>query len=68
LAKQSVLSFWLGDFARTQSAATSALEIGAAIGDARSQALALSRLGALVFLCVARGPGARAGFRFTGCW
>jgi predicted ATPase/DNA-binding NarL/FixJ family response regulator len=50
LAKLSVLSFWLGDFARTQSSATSALEIGAAIGDTRSQALALSRLGALVIL------------------
>ncbi|MFZ0043577.1 MAG: LuxR C-terminal-related transcriptional regulator [Solirubrobacteraceae bacterium] len=50
LAKLSVLSFWLGDFARTQSAATSALEMGAAIGDTRSQALALSRLGALVIL------------------
>jgi predicted ATPase/DNA-binding CsgD family transcriptional regulator len=50
LAKLSVLSFWLGDFARTQSSATSALEMGAAIGDTRSQALALSRLGALVIL------------------
>jgi predicted ATPase/DNA-binding CsgD family transcriptional regulator len=50
LAKFSVLSFWLGDFARTQSAATSALEMGAEIGDTRSQALALSRLGALVIL------------------
>jgi predicted ATPase/DNA-binding NarL/FixJ family response regulator len=50
LAKLSVLSFWLGDFARTQSAATSALEMGAATGDSRSQALALSRLGALVIL------------------
>ena len=50
LAKLSVLSFWLGDFARTQSAATSALEMGAATGDTRSQALALSRLGALVIL------------------
>ncbi len=50
LAKLSVLSFWLGDFARTQSSATSALDMGAAIGDTRSQALALSRLGALVIL------------------
>ena len=50
LAKLSVLSFWLGDFTRTQSAATSALEMGAATGDTRSQALALSRLGALVIL------------------
>jgi predicted ATPase/DNA-binding CsgD family transcriptional regulator len=50
LAKLSVLSFWLGDFDRTQSAATSALEMGAAMGDTRSQALALSRLGALVIL------------------
>ncbi len=50
LAKLPVLSFWLGDFARTQSSATSALEMGAAIGDIRSQALALSRLGALVIL------------------
>ena len=50
LAKLSVLSFWLGDFARTQSAATSALEMGAAMGDTRSQAVALSRLGALVIL------------------
>jgi predicted ATPase/DNA-binding NarL/FixJ family response regulator len=50
LAKLSVLSFWLGDFARTQSAAASALEMGAATGDTRSQALALSRLGALVIL------------------
>ncbi len=50
LAKLSQLSFWLGDFARTQSSATSALEIGMAIGDARSQALALSQLGALVIL------------------
>ncbi|HZZ54751.1 MAG TPA: hypothetical protein VFE26_10765, partial [Trebonia sp.] len=50
LAKLSVLSFWLGDFARTQSAATAALDMGAATGDIRSQALALSRLGALVIL------------------
>jgi predicted ATPase/DNA-binding CsgD family transcriptional regulator len=50
LAKLSVLSFWLGDFARTQSTATSALEMSTAIGDTRSQALALSRLGALVIL------------------
>jgi len=55
LAKLSVLSFWLGDFARTQSSATSATEMGAAIGDTRSQALALSRLGALVILS---DPGA----------
>ena len=46
----SILSFWLGDFARTHSAATSAVEMGAATGDTRSQALALSRLGALVIL------------------
>jgi hypothetical protein len=50
LAKLSILSFWLGDFARTQSSATSALEMGATIGDTRSQAFALSRLGALVIL------------------
>jgi predicted ATPase/DNA-binding CsgD family transcriptional regulator len=50
LAKLSILSFWLGDFARTQSSATSATEMGAAIGDTRSQAFALSRLGALVIL------------------
>jgi len=50
LATLSVLSFWLGDFARTRSCATSALEMGASIGDTRSQALALSRLGALVIL------------------
>jgi predicted ATPase/DNA-binding CsgD family transcriptional regulator len=50
LAKLSLLSFWLGDFARTQSAATSALEMGAATGDTRSQALALGQLGALVIL------------------
>lgn len=50
LAKLSVLSFWRGDFARTQSSATSALDMGAAIDDTRSQALALSRLGALVIL------------------
>jgi predicted ATPase/DNA-binding CsgD family transcriptional regulator len=50
LARLSVLSFWLGDFARTRSAATAAIEMGAAVGDTRSQALALSRLGALVIL------------------
>jgi predicted ATPase/DNA-binding CsgD family transcriptional regulator len=50
LARLSLLSFWLGDFARTQSSATAALEMGAAIGDPRSQALALSQLGALVIL------------------
>jgi predicted ATPase/DNA-binding CsgD family transcriptional regulator len=50
LAKLSLLSFWLGDFARTQSAATSAREMGAALGDTRSQALALGQLGALVIL------------------
>ena len=55
LAKLSLLSFWLGDFARTQSSATSALEMGAAIGDTRSQALALGQLGALVILS---DPGA----------
>jgi predicted ATPase/DNA-binding CsgD family transcriptional regulator len=50
LAKLSLLSFWLGDFARTRSSATSALEMGTAIGDTRSQALALGQLGALVIL------------------
>jgi predicted ATPase/DNA-binding CsgD family transcriptional regulator len=50
LAKLSVLSFWLGDWARTQSAATEAIDLGGALGDTRSQALALSRLGALVIL------------------
>jgi predicted ATPase/DNA-binding NarL/FixJ family response regulator len=54
LATLSVLSFWLGDFARTRSCATSALAMGAAIGDTRSQALALSRLGALVILSDSR--------------
>jgi len=50
LAKLSILSFWLGDWARTQSSATAAVDMGAAMGDTRSQALALSRLGALVIL------------------
>jgi predicted ATPase/DNA-binding NarL/FixJ family response regulator len=50
LAQLSVLSFWLGNLARARSSAGSALEMGAAIGDARVQALALSRLGALVIL------------------
>ena len=50
LAKLSILSFWLGDFGRTQSSATSAMEMGAAVDDTRSQALALSRLGALIIL------------------
>jgi DNA-binding CsgD family transcriptional regulator len=50
LTRLSVLSFWLGDFARTRSSATSALEMGAAIGNTRSQAVALSQLGALVIL------------------
>jgi predicted ATPase/DNA-binding CsgD family transcriptional regulator len=50
LAMGSRLSFWLGDFARTQSAAASAAEMGAAIDDIRSQALALGQLGALVIL------------------
>src|SRR6202035_2321640 len=50
LARLSLLSFWLGDFARTQSSATSALEMGAAIYDTRSQGLALGQLGALFIL------------------
>jgi predicted ATPase/DNA-binding NarL/FixJ family response regulator len=50
LAKLSLLSFWLGDFARTQSSATSALEMGAAMGEDRSQSLALGNLGGLVIL------------------
>ena len=50
LATLSNLSFWLGDFARTMSSARAALDVGAAVGDVRSQALALSRLGALVIL------------------
>jgi predicted ATPase/DNA-binding CsgD family transcriptional regulator len=50
LAKLSILSFWLGDFARTKSSAMSAAEMGAAIDDTRSQAFALSRLGSLVIL------------------
>jgi predicted ATPase/DNA-binding CsgD family transcriptional regulator len=50
LAKLSVLTFWLGDFARTQSSATVALDMGGAVGDTRSQALALVQLGALVIL------------------
>src|SRR6185295_323669 len=55
LAMLSLLTFWLGDFARTRSSATSALDMGAAVGDIRSQARALSQLGALVIL---RDPGA----------
>jgi predicted ATPase len=55
LAKLSLLSFWLGDFARTQSSASSAVEMGAAVDDTRSQALALGQLGALVILA---DPGA----------
>jgi predicted ATPase/DNA-binding CsgD family transcriptional regulator len=50
LARLSILSFWLGDFARTQSSGTSAMGMGAATGDARSQAFALCRLGALAIL------------------
>ena len=50
LAKLSILSFWLGDFVGTQSSATAALEMGAALDDTRSQAFALSRLGALIIL------------------
>ena len=50
LATLSMQSFWLGDFARTMSAATAALEVGALVGDVRSQALALSQLGSLVIL------------------
>ncbi len=50
LATLSMLSFWLGDFPRTMSSATAALEMGAAVGDVRSQARALHRLGALTIL------------------
>lgn len=50
LAELSTLTFWLGDFARTRSSATAALEIGAAVGDDRAQSLALGRLGSLVIL------------------
>jgi predicted ATPase/DNA-binding CsgD family transcriptional regulator len=50
LAKLSLLSFWVGDFARTQSSATAALEMGTAVDDTRSQALALDQLGALTIL------------------
>jgi predicted ATPase/DNA-binding CsgD family transcriptional regulator len=50
LAKLSLLSFWLGNFTRTQSAAAAALEMGAAVGDIRSQAIGLEQLGALVIL------------------
>jgi hypothetical protein len=34
------LTFWLGDFARTQSSAIAALDMGDAIADTRSQAFA----------------------------
>jgi predicted ATPase len=50
LAKLSLLSFWLGNFTRTQSSATAAVEMGAAVGDIRSQAVGLAQLGALVIL------------------
>jgi DNA-binding CsgD family transcriptional regulator len=50
LAALSMLSFWLGDFSRTTTSATAALGAGAAVGDLRSQAGALTRLGALTIL------------------
>ena len=50
LAMLSSLSFWLGDFARTRTSANAAADMGAAIGDTRPQAHALSRLGALLIL------------------
>jgi predicted ATPase/DNA-binding CsgD family transcriptional regulator len=50
LATLSMLSFWLGDFGRTTTSATAALEAGRAVGDLRSQANALTRLGALTIL------------------
>src|SRR5258708_19136541 len=56
LAELSVLSFLLGDFARTQSSATSAQALGAAICDTHSQAVALDHLWALV---LHGDPGAR---------
>ena len=50
LANLSRLSFWLGDFSRTQSAAAAALEMSAAVGDIRSQAVALTPLGSLIIM------------------
>jgi predicted ATPase/DNA-binding CsgD family transcriptional regulator len=50
LAGLAILTFWLGDYLRTQSSVMEALEIGAAVGDNRSQSFALGRLGALVML------------------
>jgi predicted ATPase/DNA-binding CsgD family transcriptional regulator len=50
LGTLSMLSFWLGDFSGTMTSATAALETGAAVGDLRSQAFALTRLGALTIL------------------
>ena len=50
LAGLAILTFWLGNYARTQSSVTEALEVGAAVGDSRAQSLALGRLGALVML------------------
>jgi len=50
LAGLAILTFWLGNYARTQSAVAGALETAAAVGHYRSQSLALGRLGALVML------------------
>jgi predicted ATPase/DNA-binding CsgD family transcriptional regulator len=50
LARLSLLSFWLGNFSRTQSSATAAVEMGAVVGDLRSQAVALEMLGSTVIL------------------
>src|SRR5690348_2207096 len=58
LAMLSLLTFWLGDFARTRSSAASALDMGAAVGDIRSQARALSQ-GGRWSSCVIRVPAIR---------
>ena len=55
LATQSRLSFWLGNFERALGAAAAAQEMGAAVGDLRSRALALSTLGKMAML---RDPAA----------
>jgi predicted ATPase/DNA-binding CsgD family transcriptional regulator len=46
----AILTFWLGDYARTQSSVSEAMETAAAVGNHRSQSRALGRLGALVML------------------
>jgi predicted ATPase/DNA-binding CsgD family transcriptional regulator len=50
LAGLAILTFWLGNYARTQSSVAEAMEIATAVDDHRSQSLALGRLGALVML------------------